>query len=120
MQQRETGMQLQEIVNSCTHDQVAEAAVASIGEWFHRDIARMATKRDMSVGALVASFVRRYAWRAGESEQAELTRAMRGAQEPVLAGLRHIIEIMVVDDTRRAAHLRRNLASHHRRESAAA
>lgn len=94
-------MQLDEIVNSCTHDRVAEAAVASIGEIFLCDIRRLAAFHDMSVGEYVASLIRRYAWRASDGERAALKCAMRGAQTPVLAGLRYIIEAMVAEDHRR-------------------
>ena len=91
-------MLLAEIVNSCTNDKVAEAAVASIGAAFYEDLARAAGRREMSVGALVAALVLRFAWRADEFELHALARATRGAPAPVLAGLEYILECMIDED----------------------
>ncbi len=91
-------MQLAEIVNTCTHESVAEAAIASIGPGFARDIARAAAARDMSVGALVAGQVRRFSWRAGDADRHKLARAISGAPAPVLAGLKHILEETMFDE----------------------
>ena len=91
-------MLLAEIVNSCTNDKVAEAAVASIGGAFYEDVARSACRREMSVGALVAALVLRFAWRADEPEMRALMRAATGAPAPVLAGLEHSLESMIDED----------------------
>ncbi len=96
-------MRLDEIVNTCMHERVAEAAVASIGAGVAQNVRRFAEARDMSVGVYVGGLVRRFAWRAGPGERLALTRAMDRAQTPILAGLRHILEAMLKEERAMAA-----------------
>ncbi len=88
-------MMLAEIINTCTNDKVAEAAVASISVEFLDGVRRVADERNMSVGEYTAGVVRRFNWRACEDEHRALVRAMDGSQAPILAGLRHILETML-------------------------
>ena len=113
-------MLLDEIINTCTHDMVAEAAVASIGSEFQAKVLRLATARDMTVGAFVATLVRRFSWRADASERRLLALAMRNAQTPFLAGLRHILETMMREDAQiRRVRQARSSQSRHPLEVAA-
>jgi hypothetical protein len=112
-------MLLAEIVNSCTNEKVAEAAIASMGGVFYEDIARAAARREMSVGALVAALVLRFAWRADEFELRALASATRGAPAPVLAGLEYILECMIDEDDD-AAHRRLPVVARQRGQIAAA
>ena len=93
-------MMLAEIINTCTNDKVAEAAVASISVEFFRGVRRVADARDMSVGQYTAGIVRRFHWRACEDEHRALVRAMDGSQAPILTGLRHILVTMMEKETR--------------------
>ena len=76
---------------------VAEAAVASISVEFMLKVSRAADSRGMAPGEFTAGLVRRFSWRAGEAEHRALARAMDGAQTPILAGLRHIVEVMMAE-----------------------
>ncbi len=94
-------MQLSKIINTCTHDLVAEAAVASIGSDFSRRIGQRAAVREMSTGAYVGSMVLKFSWRSGDAELRALSQAMLGASTPVLAGLRHILDITTAEEDER-------------------
>ncbi len=85
-------MQLAELFNSCAHDRVAAAAVASLGDGYLRDVVGVATSQDMSVGHYVSSAVRCFAVQADDGERSALRSAMRGAPAPVLAGLDYILQ----------------------------
>lgn len=94
-------MMLDEIINTCMNDKVAEAAIASIGVGFRDNVRRLADARDMEAGVFVASLVRKFSWRADEMEKRALYVAMDGAQAPILAGLRYIVETIINEERRR-------------------
>ena len=81
-----------EIVTTCSNPHVARAAVASIGGEFEIRVAREAAHRDFSTGALASHLVRDFARHADEAQWDALDDAICGAQLPILAGLRFIIE----------------------------
>jgi len=85
-------MLIAELVNSCSHEPVARAAILSLGRDFTARIERAAGNRGQSAGAYAARRVVRFADRAGEIEWRSLSRAMEGADMPVLDGLRYILE----------------------------
>jgi len=91
-------MLLDEIVNSCMHERVAEAALASLGADIPQRVRLIAREREMSAGAYVAALVRRFVWRAGPGEHRALARAVRRTQAPMLAGLRHILRTMLKEE----------------------
>ena len=80
-------MLLAEILHSCTDEGIAAAAVASIGGPFAAAVRAEADRRGLTVGALMASLVAGFARTASERDWRELSRAMAGADHPVLAGL---------------------------------
>lgn len=81
-----------EIMRTCSHDKVAEAAVLSLGAAFHRRMSLLAATVGQTPGAYVATLVRRFAHEAGPHELMQLARAVAGADMPILAGLRWIVE----------------------------
>jgi hypothetical protein len=97
-------MMFAEIINTCTNENIAEAAVASISVVFLNEIRRVADGHDMSVGEYAAGLVRRFHWRASDLEHAAMARAMDGSQAPVLAGLRYILETMMEEDENPESH----------------
>jgi hypothetical protein len=85
-------MIVREIVWTCSNPHVARAAVASIGGAFAQRISRDAAKRNLSSGLFAASLVRRFSRHAGERDWAGVGLAVRGADQPILSGLRYILE----------------------------
>ena len=85
-------MIVREIVRTCSNPHVAHAAVASIGGDFARRFSRDAAKRNLTSGIFAAGLVRRFSRRAGERDWARVGEATRGADQPILSGLRYILE----------------------------
>ncbi|HYP57187.1 MAG TPA: hypothetical protein VEQ35_02760 [Beijerinckia sp.] len=82
---------IDEIVRNCSHEKVAQAAVASLGCDVAGKVGVLATSRGMSVGAFTAQTVRQFHERGGDTEKRALGRAMHGADQPILSGLHHIL-----------------------------
>ena len=85
-------MIVREIVVTCSNAHVARAAVASIGGDFARRFARDAASRNLSSGVLASRLVRDFARRARDSDWEGVDGAIRGADTPILSGLRYILE----------------------------
>jgi hypothetical protein len=85
-------MIVREIVVSCSNPHVASAAVASIGGDFARRFERDAANRNLSSGMLASCLVRDFARRADDSDWKSVGEATRGADTPILSGLRYILE----------------------------
>jgi len=85
-------MVLREIIRSCSHPIVAEAALRSLGGATALRVASEAASVHRDSGAHVAERVRDFAAEACVSDWRALARAIRGADQPVLAGLKHILE----------------------------
>ncbi len=85
-------MVVQDIMNSCSNELVAEAAVASIGGAFARRVRETARSRGVRPGALAASVVLKFRRNARAEEFEALQRAVAGEDLPVLRGLTLIVE----------------------------
>src|ERR1700729_2621144 len=83
---------VREILRTCSNPHVARAAVASIGGVFAQRVSREAAKRTLSSGLFAAGLVRRFSRRAGERDWEGVGEATRGADQPILSGLRYILE----------------------------
>jgi hypothetical protein len=79
------------IVHSCTNIHVANAALASIGGDFQVDFAERAARRNMSPGMLAAEMVRQFSQTAADRDFGRVNAAGRGADQPILSGLRYIL-----------------------------
>ena len=90
-------MLLGEIIKTCSHEKVAQAAVASIGADFQQRVERAARERGLRTGIFVALAVRCFGRTAGDEEWADLARAMERKDMPILSGLRHILEATLAD-----------------------
>jgi hypothetical protein len=88
---REAAM-IREILRTCSNPHVARAAVASIGGDFAQRFSRDAAKRNLTSGILAAGLVRRFSRQAGAREWEGVDEAIRGADQPILSGLRYILE----------------------------
>ncbi len=85
-------MIVHEIVVTCSHPEVARAAVASIGGDFARRFSRDALRKNLSSGTLAAGLVRDFACKAGDRDWESLDEVTRGADMPILSGLRYILD----------------------------
>ena len=83
---------LREIVRTCSNAHVARAAVASIGGEFAQRFAADALRRDLPSGVLAARLVRAFAMKADDGEWEGVSEATRGADQPILSGLRYILD----------------------------
>lgn len=89
-----------EIIRTCSHGKVAEAAVASIGGEFCARVELLANASGLDAGAFVARQVRRFADEHCAHDIEALSAATRGSEIPILDGLRWIVEA-TLDDARR-------------------
>lgn len=80
-----------EIIRTCSHEKVAQAAVASMGPYFAEKVGMTADAQGLSVGAFTARAVREFEKSSGEEEWQVLRQAMDGTDQPILIGLRHIL-----------------------------
>ncbi len=85
-------MVIRDMLHSCSHDEIASAAVACIGGAFEDRVRAAALLRGLDVGRCVGGIVRRYARSATELEMARLRRFVSGADQPILCGLRYVVE----------------------------
>ncbi len=85
-------MIVREIVRTCSNPHVARAAVASIGGDFARRFSSDAEKRNLTSGIFAAGLVRRFSRHAAEGDWEGVGEATRGADQPILSGLRYILE----------------------------
>ena len=85
-------MIVREIVQTCSNPHVARAAVASIGGEFARQFLSDAAKRNLSGGLFAAGLVSRFSRQAGAREWEGVDDAVRGADQPILSGLKYILE----------------------------
>ena len=82
---------IREVLRTCSNAHVAGAALTSIGGEFARQFADEAQRREVSAGALAADLVRTFSASASADQWAGAAEATRGADQPILAGLRHIL-----------------------------
>jgi hypothetical protein len=91
-------MLLAEVVSSCRHDRVARAAVLSIGAEFAGRVRATAAKYGLGTGSFAAMVVQRFGASANDRDWHALHQAMIGTDQPILVGLRHILEPVLVAD----------------------
>lgn len=85
-------MLVRDLVNSCSNVHVAEAAVVSIGGAFARRVRAEAARTGLRPGAWAADAVRRFRSDARPADLDRLQQALYGEDQPVLHGLRLIVE----------------------------
>ena len=84
-------MVVDEIFLTCSNPHLARAALVSIGGHFADDFAREASRNNSSPGAHAAMIVKAFADSATSDDRADVWRAARGSDQPILSGLRHIL-----------------------------
>jgi hypothetical protein len=85
-------MIVREIVLTCSNPHVARAAVLSIGGDFARRFSHDAAKRNLTSGVFAAGLVRRFSREARHGDWEGVDGAARGADQPILSGLRYILD----------------------------
>ncbi len=92
-------MLIRDMLHSCSHEGVAQAAVACIGDPFADRVRAAARRRGVGVGvgSFVAGVVREYARQASESDLARLRRSIAGTDQPILVALRCVVEQALQD-----------------------
>ncbi len=91
-------MVTREIVHTCSNAHVARAALMSIGGDFARDVAAVARRRNVPEGVLVASVVKDFSRRARKEQWDALRQASQRADQPILSGLRFIVQSNLFQD----------------------
>src|SRR5579883_1176579 len=84
-------MLAREIIRTCSNVHVARAALASIGGEFAAEIAAKARETNRSAGVFVAEIVKGFSRDADDDEWYGVDEAGRGADQPILSGLRYIL-----------------------------
>lgn len=82
---------IHEIIHSCSHEKVADAAVASMGAAFAGRVGVTAGACGLSIGAFTARAVREFEAFSDEAERQAVRRAMDGSDQPILVGLQLIL-----------------------------
>jgi hypothetical protein len=83
---------VREILRTCSNPHVAHAAVASIGGDLAQRVSIDAARRNLTSGIFAAGLVRRFSRAAGARDWEGVDEATRGADQPILSGLRYILE----------------------------
>jgi hypothetical protein len=91
-QRMENVVSIDEIVHTCSNEKVAQAALASLGLAFATRVRGEADCQGISAGAYVARLVSEFDNAADASERRCIHKAMERADQPILAGLRLMIE----------------------------
>ncbi len=81
-----------DLIHSCSNEKVARAAVASIGGGFAERVHAAACDGGVNTGRLVAIIVRDFGRKSNEQTRQNLRLKIAGADQPLLFGLRHIVE----------------------------
>jgi hypothetical protein len=89
-----------EIIHTCSHEKVAQAAVASLGPDFAGKVGATAGAYGLSIGAFTARTIREFETNVGEREKQALRAIMARTDQPILTGLQHILLPVVEDDGR--------------------
>lgn len=85
-------MLIADLIHSCSNDHVARAALACIGGRFAERVGAAAEDKGISVGRYIVTVVRDFARRADDAAHAELWAKMEGDDQPLLKGLRAVLE----------------------------
>ena len=91
-------MVIVDLINSCSNDKVAHAALACIGGGFAERVRAAAEEKGVSVGKFVAMAVRDFASRSDEAAQEALRAKVVRDDQPLLRGLREVLQVALERD----------------------
>lgn len=92
-------MLVADLIHSCSNEMVAQAALSCIGGRFAERVRVAAQEKGMSVGRFVSVIVHDFARRADESVREALRERITGDDQPLLMGLRALLEPVLEDGT---------------------
>ena len=90
-------MLVTDLIHSCSNEKVAQAALMCIGGRFAERVRAAAHEKGVSVGRFVVIVVRDFARRADESVRETLRENISRADQPLLKGLRMVLEPALED-----------------------
>jgi hypothetical protein len=93
----EDTMLVSDLIHSCSNEMVAQAALMSIGGRFAERVRVAAQEKGVSVGRFVAVVVSDFARRADDNVREALRERITGDDQPLLMGLRALIEPVLED-----------------------
>ena len=96
-------MRLNEVLHSCSHGHVAEAAIVSIGGPFAHQVRSFAAAQGLSVGDFASHHVRRFSREASERDWRSVAARMRESELSLLAGFEAVMVRMMSDDSQSRA-----------------
>ncbi len=96
----ESDMMVAELIRSCSHAKVAEAAIHSIGPALAHEVKRRANERGLDAGAYAAQSVQVFAGSAYPHDWDSLAARLKGVDMPILAGLHFILERRIAEEHR--------------------
>ena len=91
-------MLVAELIRSCSHAKVAEAAIHSIGPDLAHEVKLRAQQRGLASGEYVAQSVQVFARSAHSRDWSRLSNLLRGVDMPILAGLHFILEFRIASE----------------------
>jgi len=91
-------MLVAELIRSCSHAKVAEAAIHSIGPDLVREVELRAQERGLASGAYVAQSVQGFAGSARPHDWRRLSARIEGVDMPILTGLLYILERSIAQE----------------------
>jgi hypothetical protein len=89
---------ISEIIRTCSHEEVAKAAVESMGPFFAEKVEATAGAQGLSIGAFTARAVREFERFSREEDWQTLRELMEGSDQPILIGLQHILWPVIEND----------------------
>jgi hypothetical protein len=92
-------MLVADLIHSCSNETVAQAALSCIGGRFAERVRVAAQEKGMNVGRFVSVVVRDFARRADEGVREALRERITGDDQPLLSGLRAVLECALEDGT---------------------
>jgi hypothetical protein len=90
-------MLVADLIHSCSNEMVAQAALSCIGGRFAERVRVAAQEKGMSVGRFVSVVVHDFARRADETVREALRERITGDDQPLLSGLRAVLEPVLED-----------------------
>ncbi len=90
-------MLVTDLIHSCSNEMVAQAALSCIGGRFAERVRVAAQEKGMSVGRFVSVVVRDFSRRADETVREALRERITGDDQPLLSGLRAVLEPVLED-----------------------
>jgi hypothetical protein len=91
-------MMVAELIKSCSHARVAEAAIHSIGPDLAREVGHRARECGLDAGDYVARSVQGFAGSARPQEWRSLAARLEGVDMPILTGLHYILELCIAQE----------------------